>query len=446
MRPAAAILALAAFAGAARADPCAPQQIRWLEDCSALAGQPLTGVDRLRYLAAGEGWVTMGGEARVRIERIDPADLGAAGGPSFLQVGRRAMLHADYHLSPHGPRVFGQVMALGQDGRKPGPRAQDEDRFDIAQLFVEAPARLGPAILRLRYGRQEVDLRNRLVNTRDGVTVRRTFQGPLATLAVGGATLTAFRLHPTAPRRGVLDDRADRNETFEGLTLDGPAPLAGQAGLFLFERRRPATRWLSSNAAERRMSGGLRYAAETETWSLEAQATAQWGDAGAQSIRAFGVTADAAWRVDARHDVKVGPVMAYASGDGRPGDRRLGTFDPTYPSNNGVTDAPFLFQTNYLALGGDGSFQVGPAELGLAGFRITRASTGDAVYAQGRPVAGLSGGGRATARLVQLRARIRPTPHLEAYLSVTHAWVGDTVRAAGGRNATYARGQFTAYF
>lgn len=445
----AAVFAVTVAAGGAAAAaepvPCPAQPIRWKDDCTSLAGEPLTGLDRLRYLPVGAGWVTLGGEVRVRLERMDAADFGIAGGPAYLQLGRRGMLHADLHLTPE-LRVFGQLAAAEADGRRPAPRPQDQDELDVAQLFVDAPLRLGATELLARLGRQEIDLSgNRLVTTRDGVTIRRTFQGALGQAAHGDLRLTLFALRPTRLRRGAFDDGPDGRETFRGASLDYRLS-AGLVTGFAFRRARTEARFAEHSGPERRWTGGLRYAVRRPKWDAWAQAAWQWGEASDQTIAASSVATGASYTFEGRRRPTLGATLAYASGDRRRDDGELGTFDPLYPNTFGLSDAPFIYQTNYRLAAIEGSALFGRAELGLSGFVVARDATADAIYGGGRPLGGAPRSGRVTAFLGQADARLPLTPRTELYVSTVRALARDGVRQAGGRSGLYARVQLTTRF
>jgi hypothetical protein len=437
----------AAWATHARAGDCRPQPIRWQDDCSALADHPLAGLDRLRYLPLADGVaLTLGGEARVRIESVRDAEFGIDGAPGYLQVGRRVQLFADVRTEG-GVRVFGQLAAAEEDGRRPGPRPQDQDEADLAQLFVDVPARIGNVALLARVGRQEINLSdNRLVTTRDGVNIRRAFQGLQLDASWAGARLSIFRFRPMEIRRGAFDDRPNPAELFQGLSLDLPRSGPGLTTLFLFDRTRPDARFVGLSGHERRRSAGARYARRTEGWDIYAQAAYQWGEVEGQPIRALGGAAAASFTWTAAHTPRLGAMAAFASGDRRAGDGRIGTFDPIYPNNYGLSDAPFLYQTNYLTVAGEGALRFGRVEVGGATYLVGRYATGDAIYGTGRPLAGSTGHGRATALFLQGNVRVAVSRRVELYTSVVRALAGDGVTEAGGKDATYVRMQLTARF
>jgi hypothetical protein len=412
---------------------CPPNPIRWMDDCSSLAGKTLTGVDRLRYIPVGDGWLTLGGEAKVRAEGLNKVDFGIGGASEYHMLGSRFLLDGDLHITKKF-RVFAQVVAADEQGRKPIARAQDRDRLDLSQIFIDAPLDFGVVSVIARYGRHELELSgNRLVTTREGVGVRRAFNGPLVNVYAAGGRLTLFRLHPTKLLRGSFDDTSDRADTFAGASLDFPRTQAGLFTAFLFDRSRADGRALDFEGAERRYSAGFRYAGRTGGWDGSAQLAAQWGRAAdGRPIHATGdaVTGTYAW--DAPHLPRLLGTIAYASGDRRRGDGAINTFDPVYPNNFGLSDAPYLYQTNFLMTSAQGLARFGGADFGLGALRVSRASAGDALYGQGRALPGTVGHGLHTAWLLQANVRTPITPRVDFYASYVRALVGDHVKAAGG--------------
>lgn len=441
-------LAMGVPALACAAPPaCPPNPIRWMDDCSGLAGKTLSGLDGLRYIPAGAGWLTFGGEAKMRAEGLDKVDFGIGGASEYNMLGARFMLNGDLHLTKK-LRVFAQLATADEQGRKPIARAQDRDRLDVAQVFIDAPLELGPVSLLARYGRHELELSgNRLVTTREGVGIRRAFNGPLVNVYAAGGRLTVFRLHPTKLLRGSFDDASDNADTFTGASLDFPRMKSGLFTAFLFDRTRPDGRALDYEGPERRYSAGLRYAGKRWGWDGSAQGTAQWGRAGdGRDIRAVGGNATATYAWDAPHQPRFVGTINYAGGDRRRGDGEINTFDPVYPNNFGLSDAPYLYQTNYLMMSGQGLARFGGADFGLGALRVSRASAGDALYGQGRALPGTTGPGQHTAWLLQTSVRSQLTPRVDLYASYVRALVGDHVRAVGGVSGGYYRLDLAARF
>ncbi len=437
-------LFLAAEAGEAVAAPvaCPPQPIRWADDCSGLAGKSLTGLDRLRYLPLGENgaWLTLGGEARARTEDLDPPGFGVGRyhGHSYVEVAARGLFSADLHFTPR-LRVFGQLGVTDQHGRF-SPRTRDQDRLDAAQLFVDLPAP-GPVNVFARLGRQEINLSdNRLIATRDGITMRRSFQGALVSAERWGGRLTAMRGRPMELERGYFDDTFQRGEVFQALSLDLPSTHNVRVNAFLFDRLTDDVDFRDFVGAERRYSGGLHALANAGLLNADGQVTLQWGKTRTgEPISASSVSTVFTYGPDAPHDPRLVATLAYATGDAHVGDGKLNTFDPLYPNNFGLSSAPFLFQTNYEIAGVQGLARFGPTDFGVGGFYLTRFSNADVLYFEHEQLPGTDGPERKTAVMLQANARTALGRRAELGLVAVDALVGDNIKAAGGRNTAYLR-------
>jgi len=424
--------------------PCAVQVFRWAEDCRGLAGQSLIGTDRLRYLPLvqnGAAWLTLGGELRGRAEHQTRPDFGIANPPDFTAFTARAYLHADLRTKP-GPRVFVQLSASDQDGRRPGPRTVDESGLDLAQAFVDVP--VGPVTLRA--GRQELNLAgNRLVAVRDGV-LRRSFEGVQAQATTRLGTVTAFGLRPVAVGAGTFDDSPIFAETFAGATWQSAPRHGATWGLYAFERRREQARVFSASGTERRRTWGGRYGWHDAHWDVAAQGAWQEGTLAGQPIRAVGWQIEAGRRVGSS-GARLGAVVGYASGDDQAGDGRIGSFDPLYPNLAVYTDAPLYFPTNQVNVEANVTLHPAPPlTLRFNAVVLARATLGDAIYAaSGRPLAAPPGD-RLSAVLIEATARWTLSPHVELYGSLVRAKALDGVRAAGGDDHTFSLLQLTTRF
>jgi len=167
------LCACPAFAGDDATPACPAKFYRWEEDCRALAGQKLAGLDALRLVPLGDyATVTFGASARAAFEQITAPNFGLPHSPESDARGAVSYLHADLRTAA-GPRVFFQVITAGESFRSPIERPFDRDTFNVYQAFVDLPVAPGGVPLLLRVGRQELDLAgNRLVAVRDLATPR----------------------------------------------------------------------------------------------------------------------------------------------------------------------------------------------------------------------------------------------------------------------------------
>lgn len=419
---------------------CAAPEVRSAENCTADGPALCTTLDN-------DTWLVIGGEYRVRFEALDPVNFGIAGAPQSESIAHRGLIGADLRTTG-GVRAYVQLSATGQSGRRPTVRPFDASDPDIAQAFVEIPARVGDATLALRIGRQEFGIGNRLVALRDGVTLRRAFDGVRLDATIVGHRVTGFYLSPVANSDGAFDDRRTRGEQFGGINWQFPGTLAdGQWTAFVFNRRRSAAQFQSAAGPEERQTFGIKYQRTAHGFDVTAQGGVQTGRIGTRDILAWGGAVDFGWTLGSHNPLRLGGEIGVASGDGDPDDGRLGTFDPLYPNLGAFNDAPLYFYANQINVQANASKVVGAVTFRADMTLLARASTRDAIYAaNGRPLALPADGGRLSAAEFATSARWRVNRHLEFYVSYLHAQALDGVRASGGRNTDFALVQLTAGF
>lgn len=433
-------LLLAPAAAMAQSTCCAAPEVRSVENCSADA-------QAVCARLGSDAWVTFGGEYRARFEVLDPVNFGIANGPQSESIAHRGLIGADLRTTG-GVRAYIQLSATGQSGRRPTVRPFDTSDPDIAQAFVDLPVKIGSAALVLRLGRQEFGIGNRLVALRDGVTLRRAFDGARLDATLGGHHLTGFYFSPVANRPGAFDDRRTRGESFAGLNWQFPGAIqSGQWTAYIFNRARPQASFQSAAGSEERQTFGMKYQHTAQQWDVTAQGGVQTGHIGTSDILAWGGSVDAGWTLGAHNPLRIGMEIGVASGDGNPADGRLGTFDPLYPNLGAFNDAPLYFYANQINVQANVSKVVGRVTFRADTTLLARASDRDAIYApNGRPLALPANGGQLSAVEIATSARWRVNRQLEFYASYLHAKALDGTRAAGGRNTDFALFQMTAGF
>ena len=143
-----------------------------------------------------------------------------------------------------GPRAFLQFSFADQTGRKPVVRPFEESDPDVAQACNERPFTIGSAKATLRAGRQELAFGNHLVGLRDGVTLRRAFDGVMLDVQSGGHHVIAFHAKPIANRPGAFDDGGTDGERFSGMSWTLPGTPAERIWtLYAFDRKRELARY-----------------------------------------------------------------------------------------------------------------------------------------------------------------------------------------------------------
>jgi hypothetical protein len=301
------------------------QPLRYDDDLSVPQAEAEAGRPGIKALPVGEaGWLSLGGEVRIRLERASAPSLGRIA-PGVDNYGlHRALLHANVDAGD-GNRLFLQLGAFIAPG-KDAASAPAEDRLDLQQAFfdIAIPASQGRAIVRL--GRQEMALGSqRLVGLRDGPNARLNFDG--ARLIWRGENLTAnvFALRPVEQRPGVFDNRTAKGASLSGIyaTTPAPGPLKGNLDLYALRYERPDAAFASGSGREQRWSVGARIFGRHERWDWDLEATWQGGRLGPQNIAAWGFASDIGTTFTAGDwHLRLGAKVDVASGDRRPGGWR----------------------------------------------------------------------------------------------------------------------------
>lgn len=396
---------------------------------------------------ADAGPLRFSAEYRARLESFQPLDYGLGGtagaAPQFTSIAHRARLGADWRLHPQ-LRLVAQLSAADQTGRLPRPRPFEESRPDLAEGYAEGRLSLAGTPLTARLGRQEPNLDNRLIGLRDGVVLRRNFDGLRLDVPVAGAALTGFLLQPVVNPNGAFDDSPAAGERFGGVSARlAPSAERGQWMLFAFDRQRRAARYAGGSGGERRLTLGIGNAHSEGAWSRDVQAALQRGHVGAQRVLAWGGSAQFVWRPEAGKPLRLGFGAGAASGDGNAGDGRLSTFDPLYPNLATLSDAPITYFSNQMHAQLTAENRVGPVLLRGTATWLARQRTGDALYGAGGRLIAPPGESQGTAALYELSARWRPHPRLELYASALQAAALDGVTTAGGDDSQFYLLQLT---
>jgi uncharacterized membrane protein YphA (DoxX/SURF4 family) len=436
----AALMFWSADAEAACPSPPAFENLRYDEDHSYLR-DPSCGrssLDRLKHIELGTGYLSLGGEARIRGEFARRPDFGLRIREDQAVLSR-TLMHADVHAIP-GVRAFVQLGAYFATGREEGDGPIDEDRLDLAQAFLDISVAAGPGRATLRGGRQEAAFGSaRLVSTRENPNVRRSFDGGRVFWEGGDTRVAAFYLRPVEPERGVFDNRSDSREELYGLYATGSLAPGLYTDIYYIGFGRANAAFAQGVAFEDRHSLGVRLFGARRGTDWDIEAVYQFGSFGPADISAWTVAADVGYTFsDIAWQPRLGLKTDIASGDQDPGDRRLGTFNALYPKLPYFTEAGLIAPANIIDL--HPTLGLAPrADLTVA-FGVNmlwRHRRGDAFYAPPlKPVA--IAGGRYVATQGEVAAEWQVSRHVELKAWYVHAFAGEALKAAGGGNVSFA--------
>jgi hypothetical protein len=419
---------------------------RWQEDWSALAEPcvPRRPFDALKYVPlAGDPstYLSLGANLRERFELNNTPLFGLGGARPDSYVIQRAEVHADARVGQH-VQAFFQLEDARPFG-KDSVGSVDKNPLDIEQAFVAFVDGVGGGTFKARVGRQEMafDLQ-RFVSVRDGPNVRQAFDALWADYEIGKWRFIGYMTQPVQYRDvSAFDDVSNRHLTFSGVRLERVNTGPGDLSAYWSRYNRDNARFLDASGTEHRDVFDMRYAGKVAPFDWDGETMLQTGHVGASTIGAWAFGLQGGYTLPTlAGSPRVGVQIDGASGDGHPGDGRVGTFNPLFPNGYYFTLAGYTGYSNLIHVKPSITFKVSPkiTLLTALGFQW-RATTADAIYGQGMAVVpGTAGKGtRWTGMYAQVRADWLVSQNVAFALEAVHFEVGDSVRALGARNADY---------
>jgi len=289
--------------------------------------------DPLKAIHFGDhGWMTFGGDWRIKAEFLDRPGFGLGAAKSDSWLMNRFLVHADVHANPH-LRAFLQLGYHHVQGRD-APFPFDNDQIDVMQGFVETTAPLADGTLSLRFGRQELQAGSRKFwGTRQPINIRATFDGTRLAWRKPGWRADASVSHPVRILGGSFDDEPDRSVDVTAARLGHDFSDHGLKADLFYTRVDRRRHFIQGNgAADDRTTLGLRVEGTEGPWAVELETLVQRGSAASKRIRAFGGWSEIRYELsDQGMKPKLGLRTLWGSGDNDPLDDTVETFDPTYP-------------------------------------------------------------------------------------------------------------------
>jgi hypothetical protein len=425
------------------------QALRYEEDWSALRDDSLrTDLwDYLKYVPFNEDrwYVSFGGEGRLRYEGLRNAAFGSGPQDANGYVLQRYLAHADLHAGRH-LRVFTEVQSGLETGRTGGPRPTDEDRLEFHQAFADLSTGASPHSFTLRVGRQEVAFGSgRLISASEGRNVRRSFDAIRPIVRLGSWTWNAMLAKLVAVAPGIFDDGQEPAQTFGGFGFIRTRRVRsdeGTSGYYLMLRRRDA-RFDQSVEQEVRHTVGSRTWGRWGDADYNYELIVQWGSFGGAPIRAWALATDTGYLFrSSRWPTRIGLRADLTTGDRRPDDPALQTFNPLFPGT--------AYSGRVGLVGPANSIDVTPSIRVAATRRLSvtidqawywRHSVYDGVYGIGVNVVrpGSVSRARDVGRQLTVQADVRMDDHLIFAITFTAFAAGRFLRETQpGRDVAYA--------
>jgi Alginate export len=297
--------------------------------------------DPLKYIRLREGrdnwFVTIGGEAREVWEQIGNDNWGQQ--PFWnAYLNERYMLYFDLHYGKH-VRTFVELKSGINSFRIGGPRPIDEKKMDFQVGFLELGTSSGENSVKLRVGRQELEYGSgRLIDVREGVNVRLSFDGLMVKTKVNFWQIDGFAMRPDLDKPGFFDNAPNHAIGFWGVYATDALPHNTSLELYYLGLDRKEATFERGTAQELRHSLGGRIsrpiATERSGWDFDDEALWQFGSFGSDSIKAWTVATETGYRLPTDRLKPRFSVKADISSGDHPNSHTLGTFNPLFPKGN----------------------------------------------------------------------------------------------------------------
>jgi Alginate export len=381
-----------AYAQSAQPSPPPLTPTRYNEDYSYLADPDArSGAwwEPLKYISlneAGDIYLTLGGEARLRYEGYNNNNWGQEPAPDDGYLWYRVMPTVDLHLGPN-VRLFGELIGAWVDGKQPSPSPIDRTGLDFLQGFADltVPLNAEGTSLTIRPGRQLLSYgTERLIGTRYGPNVMQTFDSIKGFVDGDGWRVDSFYAQAVEPLPDDFDDKSHDDLSIWSLygTVDLPIGDASGLDLYYIGFNNDLAVYNQGTGAEERHTVGARLFGRAEGWDWDWEAMYQFGEFGDGDISAWSVASNTGYTFeDVLFSPRLGLKANIISGDDDPDDEDLQTFNPLFPKGKYFGELTLLSPRNLINLHSTVDLQLGDRwSLGGSAVLYWRESTGDGIY------------------------------------------------------------------
>jgi hypothetical protein len=332
-----------------------PQFYRWTEDWSATPKPDAPLVEKIRHIpiAGDDVYLSLGGEARFYYTDWNHTVLGLRPNDGEDPVQSRLRLLADLHVGPNVRAYFeiGDNRDLGATIVTP----PNSDKLDITQAFIDITVPLGSAgKITLRPGRFEMPLGNgKLVDTREGLNTRFTFQGVRATYILPGeVSVDVFGVRPIAIQPGTFDDNPNHAATFTGVYVSSPNRIAGfGVDGYWYEVNRETATLREGAGRDHRDNWGGRLWKRNAAWDIDLEGNHQSGKFAGGSVDAYAILFEGGYTLGSKPlKPRVGLRANLFSGDRDLSDGKAGTFVAAFGRSSLITEGAFFGLSNLMDL------------------------------------------------------------------------------------------------
>jgi Alginate export len=423
------------------------QDQRWEENWSVLADPALQTepLDALKYIPLspdGQVWLSLGANARERMESVSNPNYGTPGEKSNTYLLDRTEVDADLRI--YGWQAFVQL----QDDRAPGKlivTPADADRLDLEEAFLAHVGDLGDGVLKVRIGRQEFAFdQQRFVSDRDGANVRQAYDAIWVDYETPSWRIISFVSQPVQYKNDAMfDDYSDQSLQLDGFRVERRDVGPGNLAVYYLRYKRDNAKFIGASGTEQRNAFDAHYANDKGPVVFDIEAMIQQGSIGGRPVLAWAFGERSGYQFGAPWSPELGLQIDAASGN-TSSHGTFGTFNPLFPNAWYFSLAGLTTYANLVHV--KPFFSVAPARgwmlQAALGFQW-RETTNDAVYTiPVQPVPNTAGHGNLwTGAYLQLDVAKQVNANVTVGAQFVQFQAGDTIRAAGGHNVSYGEVQ-----
>ena len=330
-------------------------------------------------------YTSFGGEARYEYANTSHEDWQKNGEGNNHLLLQRYNLHADLHLG-QSVRIFAQLSSALESLSKLDPGPVNKDELNVQNLFVDVRLKTWEKEKRsitVRAGRQELDYgTGRLISVREGTNVRKYFTGGKIMYKAPTFGVDAFAMMDDEVNPGVFDNKPTHEVNLWGAYSYLIIPRQGNLDIYYLGYHKDDATFEEGIAREIRHTVAVRYWKYGGGFIYNLESAYQFGSFGDGHISAWTSAIDIGYMFEnTRFKPSINLRNDYLSGDKRPGDGRLGTFNPLYPKGGYFGFNPRIGPANLIDLHPYGTLTFSDRFSAQADVVFNwRYSTGDGIY------------------------------------------------------------------
>ena len=313
------------------------RQLRYEDDFGYLRSKDRNEYEQLKFIPLSDNassYLSLGSDLRLQYFYLKHEDWGDTPQDTNGYLLARYLVHADVKASEKF-RLFLQLQG-SLAGSRVNPSPVEENTLDVHQLFFDCllsgTAKEG---ILIRIGRQEMLYGSqRLIAVREFPNSRMAFDGAVLKYHNGDISSDLFYTHPIANSPDIFDDAFlnKKAKLWGGYTTIKNVRYLHNVDLHYLGVRKPNALFDNAAGREQRHSLGARVWNNTGKWQYDFEGVYQFGTIDSQKISAWTVSSNTSYTFsDIKYKPRLGLKTELISGDSRPGDGKLETFNPLYP-------------------------------------------------------------------------------------------------------------------